>query len=70
MEIILYSTGCPKCNVLKKKLAAKGITYTENNNTEQMVALGIDTVPILNVNGKLLNFQEAAAWVNESEVNA
>lgn len=70
MEIILYSTGCPKCNVLKKKLTAKGITYTENNNTEQMVALGIDTVPILNVNGKLLNFQEAAAWVNESEVNA
>lgn len=70
MEIILYSTGCPKCNVLKKKLAAKGITYTENNNTEQMVALGIDTVPILNVNGKLLNFQEAAAWINESEVNA
>jgi hypothetical protein len=70
MEIILYSTGCPKCNVLKKKLAAKDITYTENNDTEQMASLGIDAVPVLSVDGKLLNFQEAAAWINESEVNA
>ena len=29
---ILYSTGCPKCNVLTRKLDAKGIEYTVNNN--------------------------------------
>jgi len=32
-KIVLYSTGCPKCAVLKKKLDAKGIIYvcdTEN----------------------------------------
>lgn len=67
MNIILYSTGCPKCNVLKKKLAAKNIQYSENNDTEQMEALGIDTVPVLSVDGNLMDFQKAAAWVNERE---
>lgn len=67
MEIILYSTGCPKCNVLKKKLAAKSIAFSEINNVEQMASLGIDAVPVLSVDGKLLEFQAAAAWVNERE---
>lgn len=67
MTVILYSTGCPKCNVLKKKLAAKNIVYSEVNDVKQMASLGIDAVPVLSVDGKLLNFQDAAAWVNESE---
>ena len=67
MNIILYSTGCPKCNVLKKKLAAKNIQYSENNDTEQMAALGIDTIPVLSVDGNLMDFKNAAAWVDERE---
>ena len=67
MNIILYSTGCPKCNVLKRKLAAKNIQYSENNDTEQMAVLGIDAVPVLSVDGNLMDFQKAAAWVNERE---
>ena len=42
MKIILYSTGCPKCEVLKKKLKTKNIEYVENNNVEDMESLGID----------------------------
>ena len=30
MDVVLYSTGCPKCKVLKKKLDAKDIKYTLN----------------------------------------
>lgn len=39
--VILYSTGCPRCSVLKKKLEEKGINYTENNSVDEMLALGI-----------------------------
>ena len=67
MTIILYSTGCPKCNVLKKKLAAKNINYLEINDTNQMAALGIDTVPVLSVDGNLMDYQKAVTWVNERE---
>ena len=65
MDIILYSTGCPKCDILKRKLSEKNIAFRENKDTEEMVALGIDYVPVLSVNGELLQFKEANDWVNQ-----
>lgn len=62
---ILYSTGCPKCEVLKKKLAEKGIQYTENNSVGEMLKLGIEAIPVLKVNDRLLDFKEAIDWVNK-----
>jgi len=64
-EIILYSTGCPKCEVLKKKLTDKQISYKENSDTDTMIELGIDQVPVLSVNGVLLTFSEAIKWINK-----
>lgn len=63
-NIILYSTGCPRCNVLKKKLSEKNIAYTENTSTEEMLALGITEVPVLSLDGVLLNFREAVDMLN------
>lgn len=64
MSIILYSTGCPKCKVLKKKLDSKNINYIENNNTDDMTNLGITQVPVLSIDGELLPFVKANEWVN------
>lgn len=64
MPIILYSTGCPKCKVLKKKLDSKNIKYTENNDTTEMTKLGITQVPVLSINGELFPFVKANEWVN------
>ena len=66
-NVILYSTGCPQCNVLTKKLDTKGIKYAKNDNVDDMVALGIDAVPVLSVDGKLLEFSAAVQWVNAQE---
>lgn len=65
MEIILYSTGCPKCNVLKKKLDDKNISYSENTNIETMTSLGIEQVPVLSVDGDLMDFSQANIWINQ-----
>lgn len=62
--IILYSTGCPKCKVLEKKLNDNGINYDVNSNVEEMTALGITQVPVLKVNDELLQFKQAVDWVN------
>lgn len=67
MEIILYSTNCPKCKILEKKLTEKNIKFTKNNNVIDMTELGIDQVPILSIDGKLLSFVEANKWINERE---
>lgn len=64
-SIILHSTGCPKCEVLKKKLNEKGVDYTENHDVEVMFSLGLTHVPILDVNGELLEFADAVAWINQ-----
>ncbi len=65
MDIILYSTGCPKCKILKKKLEDKNIDYVENDDIETMISLGIEQVPVLSVDNKLFHFAEAVKWVNE-----
>lgn len=67
MEIILYSTNCPKCKILEKKLTEKNIKFTKNNNVIDMTELGIDQVPALSIDGKLLSFVEANKWINERE---
>ncbi len=66
-EITLYSTGCPKCQVLKEKLSAKNVKYAENNSIEEMEKLNITRVPVLGVDGKLLEFREAIDWINGRE---
>ena len=63
--IILHSTDCPLCKVLKKKLDSKKIIYETNNDVNIMLKLGIVNVPVLEVDGKLLGFQEANKWINE-----
>lgn len=67
MNIVLYTTHCPKCCILKNKLDGKGIQYEECEDIDAMEKLGIDTVPILKVNDKLLSFPEAVKWVNNKE---
>lgn len=62
--MILYSTGCPKCNVLKKKLDDKNIQYEICTDTDKMQELEIQTVPMLQVDDSFMNFEMAVKFVN------
>ena len=64
MSVVLYSTHCPRCNVLEKKLQQKKIDYKEINDTAIMEQKGYLSVPVLEVNGKSMNFKEAFNYVN------
>lgn len=63
-DVILFSTGCPKCKVLESKLKNKRVNFQKNVDTDTMKKMGLTSVPVLRVNGKLLNFLEANNWVN------
>lgn len=65
MQVILYSTGCPKCNVLKAKLDNKNIKYDVVSNVDIIMSKGISTVPVLEIDGQLLEFKKSVDWVNE-----
>ena len=64
-NVILYSTGCPKCQVLTKKLDAAGISYSVNTDVDEMLALGVKSAPMLEVDGKLMDFSKANAWLRD-----
>lgn len=61
----LYSTGCPRCSVLEKKLEQKGVDYNKVTDVKLMLELGIKSAPVLEVNGERMDFSKAIAWVNK-----
>ena len=64
--ITLYTTHCPKCRVIEKKLEQKNIPYETIEDMEEIVELGFRTVPILKVDDNTyLNFTEANNWIKE-----
>lgn len=67
---VLYSTHCPKCNVLKEKLDAANIKYCEVDNVDEIAAKGIDAVPVLQVDNIMMSFTTAVEWIkNRSDSN-
>lgn len=66
--IILYSTDCPKCKILETKLNQKNIKYETIKDVNEMQDMGIVAVPMLRVDGQLMNFVEANKWVNSENV--
>lgn len=66
-RVILYSTGCPMCDVLKTKMDEAGIAYQECNSLEDMEKLNITAVPVVDNGEELLSFREAIEWVKAKE---
>ena len=63
--VVLYSTNCPRCAVLEKKLIQLGIEFKKNTLVDEMIVLGIKQAPMLLVNGELLDFSAANEWLNK-----
>lgn len=63
MNVILYSTHCPKCKVLGMKLKQKNINFEENTNIDVMIEKGFKSAPILEVDGIVYDFKEAIDWI-------
>lgn len=63
MGVVLYSTNCPKCNVLSMKLKDKNIDFTVNTNVDDMIAKGFQSAPILEVDGEYYEFGDAVKYI-------
>ena len=55
MKVILYSTGCPQCNILKEMLQKKNIIFQIEDNVVKMKELGFLSLPMLSVDGKIFS---------------
>lgn len=63
--IKLYSTHCPKCKILTIKLQQKNIDFTEIDDMAVMQSLGFRSAPMLSVDGQIMDFNKALAWIKE-----
>ena len=63
--VVLYTTHCPKCQIIEKKLNQKGLNFIEENNVDEMLKMGLTTVPWLDVDGEMMDFNQAIQWINE-----
>lgn len=63
--IILYTTHCPKCVILEKKLFEANLDYKICEDKNLMINKGFDFLPVLEVDGQTMGFKEAVKWVND-----
>lgn len=69
MKVTLYSTDCPKCKVLEKKLDDSGVAYETEKDIDIMLEKGFVSAPMLEVDGVVMSFKEGIEWINNLEVN-
>jgi len=63
--MILYSNGCPKCNILQKKLEEKGLVFEKTDNLEVIILKGFRTAPVLYNGKEFLDFGKAIKWIQD-----
>jgi glutaredoxin len=64
--ITVYTTHCPKCNMLEKMLKNAGIEYDTFEDVDKMVEMGLKSAPYMQVNcGELMDFKTAMNWIKE-----
>lgn len=63
--ITLYTIDCPKCKRLEKALEQESIQYEVRRDRDEMEQKGFDFMPVLEVDGQIMNYSEAINWINE-----
>lgn len=63
MEVILYTTECPNCKILKKMLDIKNITYSTVTDLNLMIEKGFQSLPQLEADNVLMDYNSAKVWV-------
>lgn len=66
-SIVLYSSHCPKCDMIEKILKEKGINFDVVDDENFYLPLAeennIDSMPFADVNGKILNTKELQEYI-------
>jgi len=71
--VTLYSTHCPKCKVLEKKLVQSGLEHQIIDDKDAVIAkgqeVGILSAPILITEDNAYKFEDAVKFLNASIPN-
>ncbi len=65
--VVLYSTDCPKCNVLKGRLEKNNIKFEISNDIDELIKRGFQSAPVLRVNDNYFDFTRAMNMLKSYE---
>lgn len=58
--IVMYGgKACPRCAQIEAALKAKNIEYTKILDEDEIIKKGYSSIPVLDVDGKIMLFPEA-----------
>lgn len=63
--ITVFSTGCVNCRSLMAELDKNAIKYNIVSDVNKMLALGFDEIPMVDIDGHIMNRREAIKWIKE-----
>lgn len=66
-KIILYTTHCPMCKMLRMKLDQAKIQYEICDDVDYMISKGYKKAPMLEVDDTVLTMKEALTWLEENK---
>ena len=55
---------CPRCDMIKAKLKAKNVEFVEVKDESIIEGLGIDFLPVLQIDDELLDLGKANDFIN------
>ena len=65
MKIVLYTVGCPKCDILHAKLEQAKVHFETVTDVNAIAEKGYFYLPILEVDGEVMEFGDAVKWLKE-----
>lgn len=66
-NVILYSTGCTRCGLVKKMLDTHNVSYKEIKDKQIMIEKDFENAPVLEVDGKIIEeYNMILLWLKEN----
>jgi hypothetical protein len=65
MGVKLFSSRCPMCLILEKKLKDKNIEFEIINDFKELPDLGFRSLPILRFGDKYMDFSDSMKFLSE-----
>lgn len=66
-KIVLYTTECERCKIVKQMLDKHNVQYEEVNDKEVIISKGFEQTPALMINGKIIeDFAGILIWLEDN----
>ena len=70
MTVTMYTTHCPKCDVMERKLKEANIQFEAVDDLavvlQKAADCGFSMAPFLEVDGKFMDFKDGIEWIRKN----